>query len=164
MDFGTVQKSLLAGEYESPMDLCKDVRLIFSNSKAYTPSKKSRVLIRFLLLNKAVLVAVQKQRYLLPYRKECSIDCARVCRLQIYSMSLRLSALFEEHIGSIVDDFKAAQSRQTERQTRQRLHRERPTRQTMKRRRRSSSPSSSASRCTESWELFVLSDGFFVHY
>ncbi|KAK3519346.1 hypothetical protein QTP70_024773 [Hemibagrus guttatus] len=105
MDFGTVQKTLLAGEYESPMDLCKDVRLIFSNSKAYTPSKKSR----------------------------------------IYSMSLRLSALFEEHVSSIVDDFKAAQSRQTERQTRQRLHRERPTRQSMKRRRRSSSPSSSAS-------------------
>ncbi|KAI4900691.1 hypothetical protein NFI96_033776, partial [Prochilodus magdalenae] len=105
MDFGTVLNTLLAGEYESPMDLCKDVRLIFSNSKAYTPSKKSR----------------------------------------IYSMSLRLSALFEEHISSILADFKAAQSLQKERLTRQRLHTERPTRQTMKRRRRSSSPSSSAS-------------------
>uniref|UniRef100_A0A4W4HHA2 PH-interacting protein n=1 Tax=Electrophorus electricus TaxID=8005 RepID=A0A4W4HHA2_ELEEL len=96
MDFGTVLTALLAGEYESPMDLCKDVRLIFSNSKAYTPSKKSR----------------------------------------IYSMSLRLSALFEEHVSSILADFKAAQSLQSERLTRQ----------TMKRRRRSSSPSSSASR------------------
>uniref|UniRef100_A0A3B4EIK5 PH-interacting protein n=1 Tax=Pygocentrus nattereri TaxID=42514 RepID=A0A3B4EIK5_PYGNA len=105
MDFGTVLSTLLAGEYESPMDLCKDVRLIFSNSKAYTPSKKSR----------------------------------------IYSMSLRLSALFEEHVSSILADFKAAQSLQKERLTRQRLHTERPTRQTMKRRRRSSSPSSSAS-------------------
>uniref|UniRef100_A0A4W4HN26 PH-interacting protein n=1 Tax=Electrophorus electricus TaxID=8005 RepID=A0A4W4HN26_ELEEL len=95
MDFGTVLTALLAGEYESPMDLCKDVRLIFSNSKAYTPSKKSR----------------------------------------IYSMSLRLSALFEEHVSSILADFKAAQSLQSERLTRQ----------TMKRRRRSSSPSSSAS-------------------
>uniref|UniRef100_A0A4W4HHB1 Bromo domain-containing protein n=1 Tax=Electrophorus electricus TaxID=8005 RepID=A0A4W4HHB1_ELEEL len=92
MDFGTVLTALLAGEYESPMDLCKDVRLIFSNSKAYTPSKKSR----------------------------------------IYSMSLRLSALFEEHVSSILADFKAAQSLQSERLTRQ----------TMKRRRRSSSPSS----------------------
>ncbi|XP_072553595.1 PH-interacting protein isoform X2 [Salminus brasiliensis] len=104
MDFGTVLSTLLAGEYQSPMDLCKDVRLIFSNSKAYTPSKKSR----------------------------------------IYSMSLRLSALFEEHVGSILTDFKAAQSLQKERLTRQR-HTERPTRQTMKKRRRSSSPSSSAS-------------------
>uniref|UniRef100_A0AAR2LZD5 PH-interacting protein n=1 Tax=Pygocentrus nattereri TaxID=42514 RepID=A0AAR2LZD5_PYGNA len=111
MDFGTVLSTLLAGEYESPMDLCKDVRLIFSNSKAYTPSKKSR----------------------------------------IYSMSLRLSALFEEHVSSILADFKAAQSLQKERLTRQRLHTERPTRQTMKRRRRSSSPSSSASRYTHLW-------------
>ncbi len=43
MDFGTVLNRLLEGEYDTPMDLCKDVRLIFSNSKAYTPSKKSRV-------------------------------------------------------------------------------------------------------------------------
>ncbi|CAM4677711.1 unnamed protein product [Leuciscus chuanchicus] len=104
MDFGTVLNRLLAGEYDTPMDLCKDVRLIFSNSKVYTPSKKSR----------------------------------------IYSMSLRLSALFEEHISSILTDFKAAQSLQSERFTRQRLHTERLTRQSVKRR-RSSSPSSSAS-------------------
>uniref|UniRef100_A0A8C2DZ66 Pleckstrin homology domain interacting protein n=1 Tax=Cyprinus carpio TaxID=7962 RepID=A0A8C2DZ66_CYPCA len=105
MDFGTVLNRLLEGEYETPMDLCKDVRLIFSNSKAYTPSKKSR----------------------------------------IYSMSLRLSALFEEHISSILTDFKAAQSLHSERFTRQRLHTERLTRQSVKRR-KSSSPSSSASR------------------
>uniref|UniRef100_A0A8C1J935 Pleckstrin homology domain interacting protein n=1 Tax=Cyprinus carpio TaxID=7962 RepID=A0A8C1J935_CYPCA len=105
MDFTTVLNRLLEGEYDTPMDLCKDVRLIFSNSKAYTPSKKSR----------------------------------------IYSMSLRLSALFEEHISSILTDFKAAQSLHSERFTRQRLHTERLTRQSVKRT-RSSSPSSSASR------------------
>uniref|UniRef100_A0A8C1QBR1 PH-interacting protein n=1 Tax=Cyprinus carpio TaxID=7962 RepID=A0A8C1QBR1_CYPCA len=104
MDFTTVLNRLLEGEYDTPMDLCKDVRLIFSNSKAYTPSKKSR----------------------------------------IYSMSLRLSALFEEHISSILTDFKAAQSLHSERFTRQRLHTERLTRQSVKRT-RSSSPSSSAS-------------------
>lgn len=43
MDFATVRETLEAGNYESPMELCKDVRLIFSNSKAYTPSKRSRV-------------------------------------------------------------------------------------------------------------------------
>ncbi|XP_031437768.1 LOW QUALITY PROTEIN: PH-interacting protein [Clupea harengus] len=103
MDFGTVLNTLLADEYESPMELCKDVRLIFSNSKAYTPSKKSR----------------------------------------IYSMSLRLSALFEEHVTSILTVFKAAQRLQSDRLTRQRLHSERLTRQTMKRRKRSTSPASS---------------------
>uniref|UniRef100_A0A671LAX7 PH-interacting protein-like n=1 Tax=Sinocyclocheilus anshuiensis TaxID=1608454 RepID=A0A671LAX7_9TELE len=104
MDFGTVLNRLLEGEYDTPVDLCKDIRLIFSNSKAYTPSKKSR----------------------------------------IYSMSLRLSALFEEHISSILTHFKAAQSLHSERFTRQRQHTERLTRQSVKRR-RSSSPSSSAS-------------------
>lgn len=43
MDFGTVLSTLTEGKYQSPIELCKDVRLIFSNSKAYTPSKKSRV-------------------------------------------------------------------------------------------------------------------------
>lgn len=70
--------------------------------------------------------------------------CVVFC-MQIYSMSLRLSALFEEHISSILTDFKAAQSLHSERFTRQRLHTERLTRQSVKRR-RSSSPSSSASR------------------
>lgn len=46
MDFATVRETLEAGNYESPMELCKDVRLIFSNSKAYTPSKRSRVYIK----------------------------------------------------------------------------------------------------------------------
>uniref|UniRef100_A0A672N5S1 Pleckstrin homology domain interacting protein n=1 Tax=Sinocyclocheilus grahami TaxID=75366 RepID=A0A672N5S1_SINGR len=105
MDFGTVLNRLLEGEYNTPVDLCKDIRLIFSNSKAYTPSKKSR----------------------------------------IYSMSLRLSALFEEHISLILTHFKAAQSLHSERFPRQRQHTERLTRQSVKRR-RSSSPSSSASR------------------
>uniref|UniRef100_A0A3Q3KDX8 PH-interacting protein n=1 Tax=Monopterus albus TaxID=43700 RepID=A0A3Q3KDX8_MONAL len=109
MDFGTVLNALTAGKYQSPIELCKDVRLIFSNSKAYTPSKKSR----------------------------------------IYSMSLRLSALFEEHISSILADYKAIHgltdrlTRQgTERQTR--FTTDRQTRHAMKRRRRrSESPTSS---------------------
>uniref|UniRef100_A0A3Q2Q010 PH-interacting protein n=1 Tax=Fundulus heteroclitus TaxID=8078 RepID=A0A3Q2Q010_FUNHE len=91
MDFGTVRKKLTEGNYSSPIELSKDVRLIFSNSKAYTPSKKSR----------------------------------------IYSMSLRLSALFEEHISAILSDYKA-------------IH-DRPTRHTAKRRRSESPTSSNAS-------------------
>uniref|UniRef100_A0A673B6H0 PH-interacting protein n=1 Tax=Sphaeramia orbicularis TaxID=375764 RepID=A0A673B6H0_9TELE len=109
MDFGTVLNTLTEGKYQSPIELCKDVRLIFSNSKAYTPSKKSR----------------------------------------IYSMSLRLSALFEEHVNSILADYKAIHGltgkltkQGTDRQTRHTTDRQ--TRHAMKRRRRrSESPSSS---------------------
>uniref|UniRef100_A0A803SN92 PH-interacting protein n=1 Tax=Anolis carolinensis TaxID=28377 RepID=A0A803SN92_ANOCA len=91
MDFATVRETLEAGNYESPMELCKDVRLIFSNSKVYTPCKRSR----------------------------------------IYSMSLRLSAFFEEHISSILSDYKSAL----------RFHK----RSTVKRRRKKRSRSSSVS-------------------
>uniref|UniRef100_A0A7N6BV08 PH-interacting protein n=1 Tax=Anabas testudineus TaxID=64144 RepID=A0A7N6BV08_ANATE len=115
MDFGTVLNTLTEGKYQSPIQLCKDVRLIFSNSKAYTPSKKSR----------------------------------------IYSMSLRLSALFEEHISSILADYKAIHgltdklTRQgTDRQTRHTTDRQ--TRHAMKRRRRrSESPTSSTASSPE---------------
>ena len=43
MDLCTVSETLAVGNYENPMEFAKDVRLIFSNSKAYTPNKKSRV-------------------------------------------------------------------------------------------------------------------------
>ncbi|XP_066556404.1 PH-interacting protein isoform X2 [Amia ocellicauda] len=99
MDFGTVRSTLQAGNYESPSELCKDVRLIFSNSKAYTPSKKSR----------------------------------------IYSMSLRLSALFEEHVSAILSDYKSAH----------RFHSANKLTRQRNKRRRSTSPSSSAASSPE---------------
>uniref|UniRef100_A0A8C8EVW1 Bromo domain-containing protein n=1 Tax=Oncorhynchus tshawytscha TaxID=74940 RepID=A0A8C8EVW1_ONCTS len=43
MDLGTVTEALVVGNYENPMEFAKDVRLIFSNSKAYTPNKKSQI-------------------------------------------------------------------------------------------------------------------------
>nr|XP_012997051.1 PH-interacting protein [Cavia porcellus] len=99
MDFATVRETLEAGNYESPMELCKDVRLIFSNSKAYTPSKRSR----------------------------------------IYSMSLRLSAFFEEHISSVLSDYKSAL----------RFHKRNTLTKRRKKRNRSSSMSSSATSSPE---------------
>uniref|UniRef100_A0A5F9CX58 Bromodomain and WD repeat domain containing 3 n=1 Tax=Oryctolagus cuniculus TaxID=9986 RepID=A0A5F9CX58_RABIT len=42
MDFSTVRENLEAGNYGSPLEFYKDVRQIFSNSKAYTSNKKSR--------------------------------------------------------------------------------------------------------------------------
>lgn len=44
MDFGTVRETLEAGNYDSPVEFCKDIRLIFSNAKAYTPNKRSKVI------------------------------------------------------------------------------------------------------------------------
>lgn len=43
MDLGTVSEALAVGNYQDPMEYAKDIRLIFSNSKAYTPNKKSQV-------------------------------------------------------------------------------------------------------------------------
>uniref|UniRef100_A0A7N8XKY1 Bromodomain and WD repeat domain containing 3 n=1 Tax=Mastacembelus armatus TaxID=205130 RepID=A0A7N8XKY1_9TELE len=43
MDLGTVSETLVAVNYENPMEFAKDIRLIFSNSKAYTPNKKSQI-------------------------------------------------------------------------------------------------------------------------
>lgn len=43
MDLGTVKEELQAGNYHSPRDFYKDVRLIFANSKNYNTNKRSRV-------------------------------------------------------------------------------------------------------------------------
>ncbi|KAJ7320577.1 hypothetical protein JRQ81_020088 [Phrynocephalus forsythii] len=69
MDLGTVKETLEAGNYDTPVELCKDIRLIFSNAKAYTPNKRSK----------------------------------------IYSMTLRLSALYEEKMRRILSDFRMGQ-------------------------------------------------------
>ncbi|GFU01912.1 PH-interacting protein [Trichonephila clavipes] len=68
MDLSTVQERLNSNHYSSPSDFCKDMRLIFQNSRNYNTNKKSR----------------------------------------IYSMTIRLSAMFEEHIRSIISDWRSA--------------------------------------------------------
>lgn len=141
MDFGTVLSTLTEGKYQSPIELCKDVRLIFSNSKAYTPSKKSRV-------RQTHTSTLQFWSHQIK-RSPGDSSVADLSFLQIYSMSLRLSALFEEHVGPILADYRAIHgltdklSRQsTDRQTRHTTDRQ--TRHAMKRRRRrSESPASS---------------------
>ncbi|XP_063812654.1 bromodomain and WD repeat-containing protein 1 isoform X2 [Pseudophryne corroboree] len=42
MDFGTIKEKLSARNYRSPLELCEDMRLVFSNARLYTPNKKSR--------------------------------------------------------------------------------------------------------------------------
>lgn len=43
MDFGTIKEKMAAGNYNSPLELCKDMRLVFCNARLYTPNKRSRV-------------------------------------------------------------------------------------------------------------------------
>ncbi|KAK5650661.1 hypothetical protein RI129_001690 [Pyrocoelia pectoralis] len=71
MDLGTVKEDLLGGNYETPPDFCKDMRLIFQNSKNYNTNKRSR----------------------------------------IYAMTIRLSAMFEEHMARILYNWKMAKRR-----------------------------------------------------
>uniref|UniRef100_A0A131YZQ4 Bromodomain and WD repeat domain containing protein 1/3 n=1 Tax=Rhipicephalus appendiculatus TaxID=34631 RepID=A0A131YZQ4_RHIAP len=68
MDLGTVRDRLTRDLYPSPVEFCKDMRLIFANSRNYNTNKKSR----------------------------------------IYSMTIRMSALFEERIRQITSDWRSA--------------------------------------------------------
>ncbi|KAM4795606.1 bromodomain and WD repeat-containing protein 1 [Rhinophrynus dorsalis] len=43
MDFGTIKESLTEGNYSTPLELYKDMRLVFSNAKVYTPNKRSKI-------------------------------------------------------------------------------------------------------------------------
>lgn len=107
MDLGTVSETLYEGNYENPMEFAKDIRLIFSNSKAYTPNKKSQVK-KLHYLKKAVSI-VGNSIFTTPL----------FLNGQIYAMTLSLSAFFEKSIISIISDYKSAI--QNERRTRQRL-------------------------------------------
>ncbi|XP_055603175.1 bromodomain and WD repeat-containing protein 3-like [Uranotaenia lowii] len=71
MDLRTIKEDLLGGNYESPLDFAKDMKLIFQNSRNYNTNKRSR----------------------------------------IYSMTLRLSTLFEAHIKAIIYNWKSARRR-----------------------------------------------------
>ncbi|GAB0097421.1 bromodomain and WD repeat-containing protein 3 [Sergentomyia squamirostris] len=75
MDLRTVQEDLRGGNYETPLEFAKDVRLIFQNSRNYNTNKRSR----------------------------------------IYSMTLRLSTLFETHIKQILYNWKSSRRRSNKR-------------------------------------------------
>nr|XP_003706685.1 PREDICTED: PH-interacting protein isoform X1 [Megachile rotundata] len=71
MDLRTVKEDLLGGNYETPLQFAKDMKLIFTNSRNYNTNKRSR----------------------------------------IYSMTIRLSAMFEEHMRKIISNWKSARRR-----------------------------------------------------
>lgn len=43
MDLRTVKEDLLGGNYETPLEFAKDMKLIFTNSRNYNTNKRSRV-------------------------------------------------------------------------------------------------------------------------
>ncbi|XP_052866159.1 bromodomain and WD repeat-containing protein 3 [Anopheles cruzii] len=71
MDLRTIKEDLLGGNYDSPLDFYKDMKLIFQNSRNYNTNKRSR----------------------------------------IYSMTLRLSTLFEANIKQIIHMWKLTRKR-----------------------------------------------------
>lgn len=46
MDFGIVREILEAGNYDSFLEFCKDIRLIFSNVKVYISNKRLKVIFK----------------------------------------------------------------------------------------------------------------------
>ncbi|XP_040194936.1 bromodomain and WD repeat-containing protein 3-like isoform X2 [Rana temporaria] len=54
MDFGTIKEKMAAGNYNSPLELCKDMRLVFCNARLYTPNKRSRIYSMVLRLSALV--------------------------------------------------------------------------------------------------------------
>ncbi|XP_029164784.1 PH-interacting protein isoform X2 [Nylanderia fulva] len=71
MDLRTVKEDLMGGNYETPLEFSKDMKLIFTNSRNFNTNKRSR----------------------------------------IYSMTVRLSAMFEEHMRRILLNWKSARRR-----------------------------------------------------
>lgn len=49
MDLQTVKEELLGGNYESPIDFAKDIRLIFTNSKNFNVNQKSKVTLQTII-------------------------------------------------------------------------------------------------------------------
>ncbi|XP_016840176.1 bromodomain and WD repeat-containing protein 1-like isoform X4 [Nasonia vitripennis] len=73
MDLRTVKEELLGGNYKSPSEFAKDMKLIFTNSRRYNTDTRSK----------------------------------------IYFMTLRLSATFEKYMCKIMDNWKSANRRKT---------------------------------------------------
>ncbi|XP_071819235.1 bromodomain and WD repeat-containing protein 1-like isoform X3 [Apostichopus japonicus] len=105
MDLSTVREQLNSRLYEDPIEFAKDVRLIFTNSKAF---------------NTMDLWTVREQLNARFYQDP--IEFAKNVRLiftnskafntnkksEIYSMTLRLSALFEDKVRDTLRDYKNA--------------------------------------------------------
>ncbi|KAM9319596.1 bromodomain and WD repeat-containing protein 1 [Gastrophryne carolinensis] len=85
MDFGTIKEKVSAGNYSSPLEFCKDMRLVFSNAKLYTPNKRSRIYSMVLrlsaLVEEKVKVLLSNYKTALKYKEELEhSDAARTPR------------------------------------------------------------------------------------
>ncbi|XP_024885471.1 PH-interacting protein isoform X2 [Temnothorax curvispinosus] len=96
MDLRTVKEDLLGGNYETPVEFAKDMKLIFTNSRNFNTNKRSR----------------------------------------IYSMTIRLSAMFEDHMHRILLNWKSASRRKCNNNKNNEKNNEKKTRAKRKRRQR----------------------------
>lgn len=61
MDLRTVKEDLLGGNYETPLEFAKDMRLIFTNSRNYNTNKRSRVCHIYYYLFYLIFIYIYKE-------------------------------------------------------------------------------------------------------
>lgn len=94
MDLRTIKEDLLGGNYDTPTEFAKDMKMIFTNSRNYNTNKRSRVSIDIYFSDLRSWWIVRQYFF-----------------LQIYTMTIRLSAMFEEHMRRIISTWKSARRR-----------------------------------------------------
>ena len=112
MDFSTVYHRLENNLYTDPDVFVRDVRLIFSNSRAYNTIPRSRVIMSYLNLLQ-IRIRTWDVACILPlilFPLPLLFLSSFGFRLQIYSMTIRLSAMFEDRIDNVLSDWYESES------------------------------------------------------
>lgn len=112
MDFSTVYHRLENNLYTDPDVFVRDVRLIFSNSRAYNTIPRSRVIMSYLNLLQ-IRIRAWDVACILPlvlFPLPLLFLSSFGFRLQIYSMTIRLSAMFEDRIDNVLSDWYESES------------------------------------------------------
>lgn len=69
MDLGTVREELIGENYSSPIEFCKDIRMIFSNSRSYNTNKRSKVYVMTVRL--AAMAEEHMKRIINDWKASC---------------------------------------------------------------------------------------------
>lgn len=112
MDFSTVYHRLENNLYTDPDVFVRDVRLIFSNSRTYNTIPRSRVIMSYLNLLQIRIRAWDAACILRPvlFPLPLVFLSSFGFHFQIYSMTIRLSAMFEDRIDNVLSDWYESES------------------------------------------------------
>ena len=112
MDFSTVYHRLENNLYTDPDVFVRDVRLIFSNSRTYNTIPRSRVIMSYLNLLQITIRAWDAACILRPvlFPLPLVFLSSFGFHFQIYSMTIRLSAMFEDRIDNVLSDWYESES------------------------------------------------------